>query len=328
MLTHTRWHRDDLAGRLLKKMADRAADQWEVLCLPAVKEAVAGSGEQGVVGWDKRSDAGPPSKSANGVCRVGQAPAPAEPARPVLASSLVPPYVCIADIRQPGDALWPEFKSAADLELIRQQDARAFAALYQQDPAEATLCRMAGGILRRLDVAAGGAGRGTSSTALSAWTPARATRTSRAITRRSSSSASARTGCCTLTPSSTVFPWTRSSAARSPFATTTCPDHVGIEAEQFQELLVHEFRRHCGDFQRRWSVWMMKTAGVPKVARIRRLTHYINAASFASGRIRPAAGGWSISSWTFRWRSTTTARTRGDVYAVAGGIEAVEVEAG
>ena len=38
VLTHTRWHRDDLAGRLLQKMADRAADQWEVLCLPAVKE--------------------------------------------------------------------------------------------------------------------------------------------------------------------------------------------------------------------------------------------------------------------------------------------------
>ena len=31
-----------------------------------------------------------------------------------------------------------EFKSAADLEIIRRQDARAFAALYQQDPAEAS----------------------------------------------------------------------------------------------------------------------------------------------------------------------------------------------
>ena len=39
VLTHTRWHRDDLAGRLLRKMADRAAEQWEVLCLPAVKVA-------------------------------------------------------------------------------------------------------------------------------------------------------------------------------------------------------------------------------------------------------------------------------------------------
>ena len=38
VLTHTRWHRDDLAGRLLRKMADRAADQWETLCLPAIRE--------------------------------------------------------------------------------------------------------------------------------------------------------------------------------------------------------------------------------------------------------------------------------------------------
>ncbi len=38
VLTHTRWHRDDLAGRLLRKMADRSADQWEILCLPAVRE--------------------------------------------------------------------------------------------------------------------------------------------------------------------------------------------------------------------------------------------------------------------------------------------------
>ena len=37
VLTHTRWHRDDLAGRLLRKMADCAADPWDVLCLPAVR---------------------------------------------------------------------------------------------------------------------------------------------------------------------------------------------------------------------------------------------------------------------------------------------------
>ncbi len=87
VLTHTRWHRDDLAGRLLRKMADRAADRWEILCLPAIR--TEGGGDDG-------------------------------------------------DHRQPGEPLWPQFKSAADLEIIRQQDARAFAALYQQDPAEAS----------------------------------------------------------------------------------------------------------------------------------------------------------------------------------------------
>jgi predicted phage terminase large subunit-like protein len=39
LLTMTRWHEDDLAGRLLKLAAqDPAADQWEVLCFPAIAE--------------------------------------------------------------------------------------------------------------------------------------------------------------------------------------------------------------------------------------------------------------------------------------------------
>ncbi len=54
------------------------------------------------------------------------------------------------------------------------------------------------------------------------------------------------------------------------------PDHVGIEAEQFQELLVYEFQRQCaGRPQLRLPVWKMKSAGVPKIARIRRLTQYV-----------------------------------------------------
>ena len=87
VLTHTRWHRDDLAGRLLRKMADRSADQWDILCLPAVKEEGPGDA---------------------------------------------------ADHRQPGDVLWPAFKSPADLDIIRQQDAKTFAALYQQNPTDAS----------------------------------------------------------------------------------------------------------------------------------------------------------------------------------------------
>ncbi len=92
VLTHSRWHRDDLAGRLLRKMAGRAADRWEILSLPAVRE---------------------------------EGPADA------------------CDRRRPGEPLWPAFKSAADLEIIRQQDARAYAALYQQNPADASAAEWA-----------------------------------------------------------------------------------------------------------------------------------------------------------------------------------------
>lgn len=39
LLTNTRWHRSDLAGRLLQQASmDSAADQWTVLVLPAIKE--------------------------------------------------------------------------------------------------------------------------------------------------------------------------------------------------------------------------------------------------------------------------------------------------
>lgn len=40
IVMQTRWHADDLSGRLLKAMAtDALADQWTVLCLPALAEA-------------------------------------------------------------------------------------------------------------------------------------------------------------------------------------------------------------------------------------------------------------------------------------------------
>ncbi len=55
------------------------------------------------------------------------------------------------------------------------------------------------------------------------------------------------------------------------------PDMVGIEAEQFQELLVHEFRRQCGGTINNtpWPLYKMMTGGMPKIARIRRLSQYV-----------------------------------------------------
>ena len=57
------------------------------------------------------------------------------------------------------------------------------------------------------------------------------------------------------------------------------PDMVGIEAEQFQELLVHEFRRQCGNFIR-WPVASIMTGGIKKVFRIRRLSEFITSRQF------------------------------------------------
>lgn len=38
LLTLTRWHEDDLAGRLLEKMQEENAEQWTVISLPAIAE--------------------------------------------------------------------------------------------------------------------------------------------------------------------------------------------------------------------------------------------------------------------------------------------------
>ena len=81
----TRWHRDDLVGRLLKQ-AEAEGEAWDLVELPAL-------------------------------CREDRKH-PQDP-------------------RSPGQALWPGFLDEDALEKTRRQDLRAFAALYQQDPAEA-----------------------------------------------------------------------------------------------------------------------------------------------------------------------------------------------
>ncbi len=203
VLTHTRWHRDDLAGRLLKKMADRAADQWEVLCLPAVKEPGAGS----AVGWAECNESHQNAATAAGGTRV---------ARPTLhlpgvkeqggelqnenckmkIANLQSPF----DLRLPGEALWPEFKSAEDL------DSFASRTPARSPPCTSRTRRRRRSANGRRNCSGNGfghrrsAGPATSNIASYAWTPARATPTGPATTRRSSSSASARTGCFTSTP--------------------------------------------------------------------------------------------------------------------------------
>jgi predicted phage terminase large subunit-like protein len=256
VLTHTRWHRDDLAGRLLQKMADRAADQWEVLCLQAVRE-----GDLDEKGFRDLGSANP------------QIPATLNPEIPKSPNPSLP------DPRHSGDPLWPEFKSAADLELIRQQDARAFAALYQQNPAEATLSEWPPELFGEyiwcprdkwpdkfrlrvvcLDASKGSGDRpGDYSAIVFVGVGHDNMLYVDAIVERIS-----------------LDQIVRRAVA---FCDHYRPDFVGIEAEQFQELLVHEFRRQCGD-RFGWSVWKMFTQGVSKITRIRRLTRYISRREF------------------------------------------------
>lgn len=99
----TRWHEDDLAGRLLKAMIEvEGADQWTVLCLPAIAEEWAAAVEPERVidalkgGWWK------------GVDPLGRAP---------------------------GEALWPDKYPLQELARIRANiGGYEWDALYQQRP--------------------------------------------------------------------------------------------------------------------------------------------------------------------------------------------------
>jgi len=222
VLTHTRWHRDDLVGRLLRQQEDRQADQWEVIRLPAIAT-------------DQRH--------------------PDDP-------------------RMPGEALWPAFKTAEELDVIRRQDARAFQALYQQDPrgegATEWPAELFGDYIwvddshwpQRFDVK------------VLAVDPSKGRQD-----RDSDYSA------IVLLGVADGLLYVDADLERRPphrivhdtllWCDRYRPDYVAIEANQFQELLVHEFERQCGEhFGLRWTVYRVFNT-IPKAVRIRRLGQYI-----------------------------------------------------
>ena len=232
VLTHTRWHRDDLAGRLLREMMDKQNDQWEVLCLPAIREEGPG---------DSR------------------------------------------DPRKSGEPLWPSFKSAADIEIIRRQDAKTYAALYQQDPADATSAEWH-----------------PSNFGEFIWVqpdkwPKREFFDWQMVCVDASKGKSDKQGdysaIVSLGLGKDRLLYVDAILDRIPlnqlvrkivlFCDEKRPDAVGIEAEQFQELLVHEFKRQCGAFfTQRWPIYGVMTGGLKKVFRIRRLSQYITNREF------------------------------------------------
>jgi predicted phage terminase large subunit-like protein len=103
ILIQTRWHEDDLAGRLLRE-AEQGGEQWEVISLPALSEPPALAGGQTV-------DPNWPPAHAGGSDPLGRAD---------------------------GEALCPERYDETKLARIRRKiGSYSFAALYQQRPAPA-----------------------------------------------------------------------------------------------------------------------------------------------------------------------------------------------
>jgi len=114
VLIQTRWHEDDLAGRLLNEMKD-GGEQWDVVSLPALAEGVEENRSEGVRETKKWSRFAP-----------------------FLPDSATPPLLTDPLGRKPGHALCPQrFPAKTLLKYQKKLGSYSFAALYQQRPAPA-----------------------------------------------------------------------------------------------------------------------------------------------------------------------------------------------
>lgn len=117
ILVQTRWHQDDLAGRLLREMAD-GGDKWNVVCLPALceGESIKDKGES-----EERGAANLDSSLGS----LSLTPHPLSSTRDPIG-------------RRPGAALWPKrYPVKALLRYKRKLGSYSFSALYQQSPSPA-----------------------------------------------------------------------------------------------------------------------------------------------------------------------------------------------
>jgi predicted phage terminase large subunit-like protein len=164
ILIQTRWHEDDLAGRLLQEM-ENGGEKWEVVSLPAIAEKISPSptpkdqnaadptagntsvsehaditGSTATV--SRRADATGGNATVRERASTGPNAKPNTEDSPTTTlippSNLLPPEI-LAMIdpigRLPGDALCPERFPLRELTRIRRQLGEySFAALYQQRP--------------------------------------------------------------------------------------------------------------------------------------------------------------------------------------------------
>jgi predicted phage terminase large subunit-like protein len=158
ILIQTRWHEDDLAGRLIKEMND-GGEQWEIVDLPALCEgsetAAGGLRERGTAQGSPPYEGGVAPSSPAGWFSAPQSegrpkagpttlePAPSSPSPRPGVPAVQPAFDPIG--RLPGEALWPErYDEQKLLEIKRKLGSYSFAALYQQRPVPAE-----GGLFKR-----------------------------------------------------------------------------------------------------------------------------------------------------------------------------------
>ncbi|MBP6003263.1 MAG: phage terminase large subunit [Pyrinomonadaceae bacterium] len=134
ILIQTRWHEDDLAGRLLNEM-NNGGEHWEVVNLPAIAEAAELRNAD--CGLRIQSDGADPYNNTltNLRCSI-----PTNPQSAIRDPQSTDPLG-----RSPGEALWPERFDLAAIEGFRSKmDEYSFSALYQQRPVPSE-----GGVFKR-----------------------------------------------------------------------------------------------------------------------------------------------------------------------------------
>ena len=237
LVTMTRWHRDDLVGRLVKMMQEQDAEQWHVLTLPGLRPTA--------LTHDK-------------------------------------------DPRQEGEALWPHFMDSRQHEQTKRLDRNAYAALYDQNPGDA-----------------GGAEWPASYFGPWIWCEPEhwpSTFDLRIVSLDPSKGKSDKHG----DYSAIVFVGVKNGLVYVDANLERRPPHeivrdtlkmvikyrpqfLGIEANQFQELLVHEFELQCGQrFTDQIGIHatpMVNT--ISKEVRVRRLGPYIVNREFRFKRDSP-----------------------------------------
>jgi predicted phage terminase large subunit-like protein len=144
ILIQTRWHEDDLAGRLLKDSAD-GGEHWDVISLPALAESEPPSARNAdalvrmSAKHEPASDTIPESLSPMGNNKAHCEAAGRNPGYPQANYNPLPEREQQATTdplgRRPGEPLCPDRFPKEDLERIKRRlGSYSFSALYQQRP--------------------------------------------------------------------------------------------------------------------------------------------------------------------------------------------------
>ncbi len=158
ILIQTRWHEDDLAGRLLREAAEEGGEQWEVISLPALAEGMSPKGTK-IIAQGKAEGRNPGYVNPNDIDPEGVEQTPRDVA-PLQGADVLEscPGVTLAPLahprllslspsatgepqstdplgRAPDEALCPEWFDEKALDRVKRKlGSYSFAALYQQRP--------------------------------------------------------------------------------------------------------------------------------------------------------------------------------------------------